>query len=147
MSCRPWPGSRTLLAAALCIFLAWQADYSFAAEKEPVIEGVRVETGVEGKVGVFIQLNDFFTAECFTIPGNPVRLFCDFTGAKLAKDVERRIDTGTEIVLRVRMGVHREPRKVRVVLDLNPAEDYMIDQLFVKKDNQYVLVVEPRSRQ
>jgi hypothetical protein len=136
--------SRAFLAVTAIACLAWHADASLAAEKELVIEGIRVETRVEGKVGVFVQLNGFFAAKCFTISGTPLRLVCDFAGADLAKSVRRKIDVRSDIVLRIRVGLHREPKKkVRIVLELDPARDYVIDQLFVKKDNQYVLVVEP----
>jgi hypothetical protein len=102
-----------------------------------------VAAGADGKVGVFVQRNGFFTAKCLTISGTPLRLVCDFAGADLAKNVRRKIDARSDIVLLVRVGLHREPeKKVRIVLELDPARDYVIDQLFVKKDNQYVLVVE-----
>ena len=88
----------------------------------------------------------FLKPTCFSLPGDPVRIVCDFPGADLAKNVEKMIETEGDIVRWVRIGAHRDPeKKVRIVLDVNPERDFVVDQLFVKKDNQYVLVVEPED--
>jgi energy-converting hydrogenase Eha subunit E len=139
-------GPRILLTAVVLACVGWFGDPLPAAENEPVVQGVRVETGVVGKVGVFVQLNSFLAPTCFSLSGDPVRVVCDFPGADLAKSVERRIEIEGDIVQWVRIGAHRDPeKKVRIVLDVNPERDFVVDQLFVKKDNQYVLVVEPEG--
>ena len=136
----------TFLTAVVFTCVGWHASTSLAAEEDPVVQGVRVETGVVGKVGIFVQLNGFLKPTCFSLPGNPVRVVCDFPGADLAKNVEKMIETEGDIVRWVRIGAHRDPeKKVRIVLDVNPERDFVVDQLFVKKDNQYVLVVEPED--
>jgi hypothetical protein len=132
------------LAAAVFTCAAWSAALSVASETPRVIEGIRVETGVEGKVGIFFKLNGFFVPTCFAIPGEHPRFVCDFVDARLAEGIESKIETDSDILQRIRIGGHMEPeRKVRVVLDLDPERDFEIEQIFVKEDKEYVLVVQP----
>lgn len=134
--------TRVMAAVLFACSLTGEAEPSIAFEGERLVEGIRIETGVEGKVGIFVQLSGFFTAECFTIAGTPLRLVCDFHGARLGEGVRKKIDPANDIVQGVRVGYHREPRKVRIVVDLDPARDYVIDRLFEQRKKQYVLVVQ-----
>jgi len=141
---RGFTGLRLLLAAGV-FALQVPAAGAVAAEAEgPLIRSVRVETGVEGKVGVFFRLSGYFIPACFGIAGDLPRFVCDFDDTRLAEGIETEIATKGRILSRIRIGRHGEQhRKVRVVLDLKPAAGFHIEQIFVEENNEYVLIVQP----
>lgn len=135
---------QSLVAAGVLALLVLSAGVASASEEGPLLRGVRVETGVEGKVGVFFGLDGFFIPSCFGIAGETPRFVCDFAGARLGEGVETKIDTGSPILTGVRIAWHRvPPSKVRVVLDLAPAAGFDIEQIFVEEKNEYVLIIRP----
>jgi hypothetical protein len=137
---------RLCVAVMVLASLCGSVSPCTAAEVLRMIEGIRVETGVEKKVGVFFKLSGIFLPTCFLLAGKNPRFVCDFGDTRLARDIAVKMDTGSGIVPKIRIGLHREPlKKVRVVLDLDPARDYAIEQIFVWADKEFVLVVESAS--
>lgn len=72
--------------------------------------------------------------------GNP-KVFCDFVGMELSKGVEENIVSKGKYVERITTTRLDKPDKIRVVLNLMPSRDYDLQQVFFKKDNLFVLIV------
>ena len=94
----------------------------------------------KGEMIVF-HLNDFFPPEVSAIEKDTPRVLCDFIGMNLGADVSKIIDTNGKYVQRIRTTLHKNPGRVRVVLDLAPDRDYDLQQVFFKNDNLFVLIV------
>lgn len=130
------------LTGALLFLLLAAAP--LAAEPRKMIENIRVETGVEGKVGVFFKLSGSFPPRCFSLVGENRRLVCDFIDTSLAPDIARTMEVESELLFRIRTGRHTDPvPKTRVVLDMDRRGSYDVQQLFVQGKNEYVLVIQP----
>ena len=75
---------------------------------------------------------------------NP-RVICDFTGVDLGKGVEENIVAKGKYVERISITKQGKSDKIRVVLNLSPNRDYDLQQVFFKKDNLFVLIVNELS--
>jgi hypothetical protein len=72
---------------------------------------------------------------------NNPRVICDFIGMELGKAVEENIFPKGKYVERITLTKHSKPDKVRATLNLTPNRDYDLQQIFFKKDNLFVLIV------
>jgi hypothetical protein len=135
-------GTRRALGLTGALVVLLLAAAPLRGDSRKMIEGIRVETGVEGKVGVFFTLNGSFSPQCFSLLGVSRMLVCDFIDTALAPDVGQKIPVESELLLRIRTGWHVDPVKTRVVLDLDLAESYHIEQFFVQGKNEFVLVIQ-----
>ncbi|MGB3212776.1 MAG: AMIN domain-containing protein [Desulforhopalus sp.] len=90
---------------------------------------------------VLFRLNDFFPPTVSALEtGNP-RVLCDFMHMNLNPDVSENIVVNGKFIQRIRTARHKNPQKVRVVLDLSPNRDYDLQQIFFRNDNLFVLIV------
>lgn len=109
----------------------------------PFLSEVKFEdTSNKGEMVLF-KLNDFYPPIVFGIEKGDPRVVCDFLGATLSKDVKRIIDTGGKFVKQIRLARHKNPEKIRVVLDLVPNSNYDLQQVFFKEDNLFVIIINP----
>jgi len=109
----------------------------------PFLSEVKFEdTSNKGEMVLF-KLNDFYPPIVFGIEKGDPRVVCDFLGATLSKDVKRVIDTGGRFVKHIRLARHKNPDKIRVVLDLVPNSNYDLQQVFFKEDNLFVIIINP----
>jgi hypothetical protein len=90
---------------------------------------------------VLFRLNDFSPPTVSAIERDTPRLLCDFMAMNLDQSVQKTILTNGKYIERIRTAKHLDPAKVRVVLDLLPNRDYDLQQVFFRKDNLFVLIV------
>ena len=89
-----------------------------------------------------IVLSGPYPPEAQVIEGDAPRIFCDFPGVRMEKNIKRTIGVNGKYVLQIRTGIHPPPEpKTRVVLDLIPNHDYEVEQLFFEKDNRYSIII------
>jgi hypothetical protein len=98
------------------------------------------DTSNKGEMVLF-QLNDFYPPTVSAIEQGTPRIVCDFINMRMAKEVQSLIDAHGQLIDKIRVARHRDPVKVRVVLDLFPNRDYDLQQVFFKDDNLFVLIV------
>ncbi len=109
----------------------------------PFLSEVKFEdTSNKGEMVLF-KLNDFHPPIVFGIEKGDPRVVCDFLGATISRDVKRVIDTGGKFVKQIRLARHKNPDKIRVVLDLVPNSNYDLQQVFFKEDNLFVIIINP----
>jgi hypothetical protein len=105
-----------------------------------VVKSIRFEIEKEVEK-VFIDLNKYAIPRVRTLEGDNPRIVLDFMNATSWRG-KYRIPANGKLVKQVRAYLHRKVGKLRIVLDLNPAEDYIVDQTFYKAENIYCIIVQ-----
>lgn len=105
-----------------------------------VVKSIRFEIEKELEK-VFIELNKYAIPRVRTLEGDKPRIVLDFMNAAAWRG-PFRIPANGKLIKQVRAYLHRKVGKLRIVLDLNPAEDYIVDQTFYKAENIYCITVQ-----
>jgi hypothetical protein len=87
-------------------------------------------------------MDGFKPPETFVLKGDQPRVVCDFMNTRILGSVGNRIESGGALIKDIRIAPYGggAPR-VRVVLDLTPGHNYVVDQTFYKKENRYTVTV------
>lgn len=108
--------------------------------KGTLIKAIRTHnlTGEGGQI--LIELNDYCLPQTAVITGDHPRVVCDFYGLRPATELKKHIEVNTGIIRSIRLGHHSGGRaKTRVVIDLLPDRNYVVDQRFLIEGNIYLL--------
>jgi len=109
----------------------------------PFLSEVTFEDSSNKGEMVMFKLNDFYPPIVFGIEKGEPRVVCDFLGTDFSKDVKKTINSNGKFVKRIRLAKHKNPDKIRVVLDLVPNSNYDLQQVFFKEDNLFVIIINP----
>jgi SH3-like domain-containing protein len=91
---------------------------------------------------VLFELSGFLVPRTFTMAGERPRLVCDFDYADLEPQVTRQVPVSGTLIKGIRIAPHQRPTpKIRVVLDLRPERAYEIEQIFSRKESQFILIL------
>jgi hypothetical protein len=90
---------------------------------------------------VLFHLTAFHPPTVSAVEKDNPKVVCDFVGMSLGKGVEENISAKGKYVQRISISKHSKPDKIRVELNLSPNRDYDLQQVFFKKDNLFVLIV------
>ncbi len=111
------------------------------AGKAPVLHSIEFDdTSSRGEMVLF-QLNDFYPPIVFGIEEGSPRVVCDFMNTKMSKGVKRLIESKGQFVQNIRTADHKDPDKIRTVIDLAPKNNYDLQQVFFKEENLFILIV------
>jgi hypothetical protein len=106
-----------------------------------------VVTGIDINVGpaserVFVHMNGFSVPKAFDIDGENPRIVIDIWNVVAWKG-PRRIPSNGKLIKQIRTYLHKDEKKLRIVLDLNvnPFKDYSISQVYDVKKNTYWLEI------
>lgn len=105
-----------------------------------VVKSIRFEIDKEMEK-VFVDLNKYAIPIVRTLEGDNPRIVLDFMNAASWRG-PFRIPANGKLVKQVRAYFHRKVGKLRIVLDLNPAEDYIVDQTVYKAEHIYCITVQ-----
>jgi hypothetical protein len=106
------------------------------------LRSVQTESASARRTRVVFGLNGYYPPETVVIEGDKPRVVCDFLNTRLGGNVQPQIEVNDGVVVAIRIGVHRRPQpKVRVVLDLIPMQNYLVEQQFLREQNTYALLV------
>jgi ketosteroid isomerase-like protein len=95
---------------------------------------------------VFIALNKFSTPKILTLEGNKPRIVIDIQNVP-SWSGQYRTPVKGNLIKQIRtylhrdIDLHRDIEKLRIVLDLNPSEDYLINQINYQTENIYCIEV------
>ncbi len=89
---------------------------------------------------VFIASNNFFVPEILTLEGDKPRIIIDIKRVSSWRGNYRTPVNGN-LIKQIRTFLHNDTKKLRIVLDLNPSENYYINQIYYKKENIYCIEV------
>jgi len=109
------------------------------SQNEIVVQRIKFESE-KNREKIFIVSNKFFVPEIMTLEGDKPRIVIDIQPVSSWSGANRMPVNGV-LIRQVRTFLHGDEKKLRVVLDLNPSENYYINQLFYKKENIYCLEV------
>ena len=111
------------------------------ADQPPILRSVKFDASSNRGEMIQFKLNDFYPPIVFGIEEGLPRVVCDFKDTKLERSVKNTIKANGKYVKSIRIGKHKNPDKVRVVIDLEPNNNYDLQQVFFKEDNLFVIIV------
>ncbi len=89
---------------------------------------------------VFIALNNFSTPKILTLEGDKPRIVIDIKNVS-SWSGHYRTPVNGNLIKQIRTYLHRDTEKLRIVLDLNPSENYFINQIYYQTENIYCIEV------
>jgi len=103
---------------------------------KPLIKAIWVEECTEEKGKIFIELDGYHLPKTLVLEGDRPRVACDFHGIEADPALLKTMAVYTGIIQSIRLGVHGEGKaKTRVVVDLLPQNNYIVEQqYFIEKD-------------
>ncbi len=107
----------------------------------PVLRSVKFDNSSNRGEMIQFKLNDFYPPIVFGIEEGLPRVVCDFKNTRADASLKERIKTNGRYVKAIRIGRHKNPDKIRVVIDLEPNNNYDLQQVFFKEDNLFVIIV------
>jgi len=104
-----------------------------------IIKSIQFEPK-EDRENVFIASNTFFVPKILTFEGDKPRIVIDI---KPVSSWSGRyiIPVKGNLIRQIRTHLHSGTKKLRIVLDLNPSENYFINQFYYEKKNLYCIEV------
>jgi hypothetical protein len=116
-----------------------------AAEQpdEAVLESISYEKDANNNEKIIFKLNGAHIPKVFKIKGERPRLVFDFLDTRYSDLINRITDTKGSLIQGVRVGIHNDPPKTRVVIDLKPEGDFKFEQDFLIRENTLSITFHP----
>jgi len=112
-----------------------------ASSTTPLLSSITFDKSSNRGEMVLFKLNEFYPPVVFGIEEELPRVVCDFIDTTMTSSVPAVLKCDGQFVKAVRTGAHKNPNKIRVVLDLSPHNNYDLQQVFFKEDNLFVLII------
>ena len=104
-----------------------------------IVKSIKFEMN-NNREKVIIASNKLFVPEILTLEGDKPRIVIDIKPvASWSGSIRTPVDGS--LIRQIRTFLHPDDKRLRVVLDLNPSENYYINQVYYKKENIYCLEV------
>ncbi len=138
---------KRLAVALLGIWFVTLAGLAGAEQPaaEAVIESISYEKDDENREKIVFKLNGAHIPKVFKIQGERPRVVFDFIDTRYSDLINRITDTQGTLIKGVRIGIHDDPPKTRVVVDLRAEEEYQFEQDFLIEDNILSITFYPRD--
>jgi len=107
----------------------------------PILRSVKFDNSSNRGEMIQFKLNDFYPPIVFGIEEGLPRVVCDFKNTRADASLKEMMKTNGRYVKAIRIGRHKNPNKIRVVIDLEPNNNYDLQQVFFKEDNLFVIIV------
>ena len=145
--CGSSQAGRCFIAALSILLLTMlhHAPNAIAEPAKPLLKDIRFEKTSSQEERIHIAVRDFSPPKLFAIQGDKPRVVCDFLGAGLVGTVKTQHTVDGSYIRRIRVGIHRDPTKIRVVLDLTPEHNYDVRQMYVQDQEIFILAITPAS--
>lgn len=132
------------------VFAAKEVETESAARRpvttaKPTILEISFDNSSRKGEVVRFRLNDFSPPALSVIEQDSPHFLCDFMAMHLGPDVPEIILPKGKYIERIRTIKQQNPDKVQVIVDLSPNRDYDLQQIFFKKDNLFVVIVNELS--
>ena len=111
------------------------------AARTAVLESVVFENSPSRGEMIQFTLTDFHPPKIFGIEEGVPRVVCDFPTTRAGKKLQKNIQANGRWVKVIRVGSHKNPDRVRVVIDLAPNNNYDLQQVFFTDENLFVIIV------
>lgn len=110
-------------------------------KSSPVLKSVRFDNKSNQGEVVFFRLNAFKAPVVFGVEDGKPQVVCDFLDTKGSKELPAKISVKGKYIQAIRIQKMNTPQKVRVILDLAAKKNYDLQQVFFKKENLFVLII------
>ena len=114
-------------------------EYQHASIEKTRVRSIQFQLGGE-RENVFIDLNNFSIPVFFTLEGDKPRIVLDIKRVSFWKG-QSKIPVNGKYIQQIRTHLHKNSEKLRVVLDLKPKKDYMVQQIYDMNANVYTIEV------
>lgn len=104
-----------------------------------IIKSIKFEHKKD-RENVFITSNTFFVPEILTFEGDKPRIVIDIKPVSSWSGRSTTLVEGN-LIRQIRTHLHPGTKKLRIVLDLNPSENYFINQVYYEKKYTYCIEV------
>ena len=120
--------------------LQMRENYLMGGRTIAFLSGLPVSVPAQGTDRVCIRLDRFFIPRVFSLDEDPPRVVVDIPDVRQWQGMSRKPVDGP-LVKRIRSYLHRNEKKLRVVLDLQAAESYAVSQTYYRKENLFCIGV------
>lgn len=110
---------------------------------EAIIESITYEKDDDNREKIVFKLNGAHIPKVFKIQGERPRVVFDFIDTRYSDLINRIADTQGRLIKGVRIGIHDNPPKTRVVVDLKAEEEYQFEQDFQIQENTLSITFYP----
>ena len=107
----------------------------------PLLESVTFDGASPKGEMVLFKLSGFYPPLVHAVEEGTPRVICDFNDARMSESIKSPIKTKGKYIKIIRVTRHKDPEKIRVIVDLAPEKSYDLQQVFFKEDNLFVLIV------
>ena len=107
----------------------------------PVLQSVTFDNTTNRGEMIQFKLTDFHPPTVFGIEKGLPRVVCDFPNTQAGPTLKNIIKANGRYVKTIRIGRHKNPDKIRVVIDLEANNNYDLQQVFFKEDDLFVIIV------
>ena len=122
------------------IFIGVVAAHAVDQSAQPtLLEEIFFEKSADGSERLSFKLTTSIDPKVFKIKGEKPRLVIDFFNTKSSSQVKNNFKTEGQLTKGVRVGIHNNPPKTRVVVDMATDQDYSYKLDFQDVDNLLVL--------
>ena len=112
----------------------------------PVLQSVSFDKKSNQGEMVLFRLNTFQAPIVFGVEEGEPRVVCDFKDTDGGKNLQAKMDVQGKYIHSIRINKVKEPKKVRVVLDLAANKNYDLQQVFFKKENLFILIINTQEK-
>ena len=110
------------------------------------ISNITCRIGLDEKERVFIHSNNLYHPIVFGLGGERPRVVIDINKTSSFREGLSKIPVNGRVIKQIRAHLHRDSKKLRVVLDLELWENYTVRQFVYKVDNGHILALEVGAR-
>jgi ketosteroid isomerase-like protein len=104
-----------------------------------IVKGIKYKIEKD-REKVFITLNNFSTPKILTLEGDKPRIVIDIKNVS-SWSGHYRTPVNGKLIKQIRTFLHHDTEKLRIVLDLNPSENYSTYQIYYQTENIYCIEV------
>jgi hypothetical protein len=104
-----------------------------------IVKSIKLKTEKDHEE-VFIALSNFSIPEVQSLEGNKPRIVIDINNVA-SWSGQYKMPINGNLIKQIRTYLHRDTEKLRIVLDLKYADDYIIDQTYDRKANIYSIAI------
>ena len=110
-------------------------------QEQPILQSVTFDNSSKRGEMIRFKLTDFNPPTVFGIEEGLPRVVCDFKNMRAGSKLTNIIHANGRYVKTIRIGLHKNQGKIRVVIDLEANNNYDLQQVFFKEENLFVIIV------
>ncbi|RUM33730.1 MAG: hypothetical protein DSY50_07785 [Desulfobulbus sp.] len=123
-----------------------QKAVTAAIPASPMLKSVSFDKKSNRGEMVLFRLNTFQAPIVFGVEEGQPRVVCDFKGTEAGKNLPENITVNGKYIHNIHISNESSPQKIRVILNLASNMSFDLQQVFFKKENLFVLIINPQGK-